>query len=372
MPAIDTLLIDRSPGETRVAALSDERVIEIHFHHAGDLNAEAIYAGRIGKILPDASAVFVDIGHLIPAFMNCGSKPPPEGSLVRVRIIQPPRGAKGAKVAQTEESGGTDPDKPGLVTPAPHPVGWCMAHYGETIRRVIVSPNDTDGLVKGLLRNDVPVTPWNKGEDLFARHGVDDAIEQALDPSVPIPGGGSLIVEHTAALTAVDIDAGPLPAAKANLAALDVIAQQIRLRAIAGPVIIDLIPSKDRAACVEKMKNLVADDPVPTRIAGLTPEGRMELNRRRMRPSLSDLLLDPVSVRDPTLDAVAYDALRRCVREGLAAKSARVLLEVHEDVAALLQIRLRPALDDARSVLKSEIELKGKSGVPRSHLDVRG
>lgn len=373
MPMIDTLLVDRSPGETRVAALSGETVIEVHYHHAGEAAPGAVYCGRIGKRLPDASAVFVEIGDHVPAFMNCGSKPPDEGARVCVRVVQPARFDKGAKVTLVkEDSDAVLPDGPGLMTPAPHPLTWCLDQYGDTVGSVVVSPNDADGVVKGLVEDVVPVLPWTESEDMFEHYGVNDAIEQALDPVVPIPGGGTLHIEPTAALVAVDIDAGPMPAADANAAAIEVLAHQLRLRAAAGPVIVDLIPTKKRTALVDQMTAAVEDDPVPTRITGLTPEGRLELNRRRLRPSLAEQLRDPRDSQKPAPDALAFEALRQCVRAGRTSKAARVSLTVHADVAALLKGRLRPALDEAHAVLKSEIELKGRSDVPHGHLDVTG
>ncbi len=62
MPTIDTLLVDRGPGETRVAALAGNHVIEVYHHRIGLPAAGALYRGRVGKPLPGAQAVFVDIG----------------------------------------------------------------------------------------------------------------------------------------------------------------------------------------------------------------------------------------------------------------------------------------------------------------------
>ena len=374
MPAIDTLLVDRSPGETRVAALADETVVEVHYRRSGQPQVGDVYQGRVSKPLPDATAVFVDIGLDQAAFMNCGAKPPAEGSALAVRIIQSPRGEKGAKVAATDTNEKKSASSLGLITPAPHPVSWCVQHYSQTLTRVIVSPNDADQTVAPLLNSSIALESWiqsAQSDDLFDHYGVHEAIELALEPVVPLNGGGRLIIESTAAFTAVDIDAGSMPVEQANAAAMDALAEALRLRAIGGPIIVDLIPARSPKKFVEQLRTAVLQDPVPTRLSGLTPDGRIELTRRRLRPSLADLLLNATLGPDLSPDAVAYEALRNCVREGLSAGAARLSLTAHKDVVALLQTRLRPALDETESLLKMEVTLNAATDVPLTHIDVQ-
>lgn len=374
----DTLLIDRGPGETRVAVLAGDDVVEVHYHRHGSANAGALYRGRMGVPLPDGSAVFIDIGLDRPALMPCGSKPPAQGHLADVRVIQPPRSDKGAKVRRLKDAELEDisdvtsvqPSEVGLLKAAPHPVAWCADVYRSTLQTVIVTPHDTDGVVRSLIGACVTVDIWQDDAALFDHYGVEDAIEGALEAEVPFAGGGKLIIESTAALTAVDVDAGPMPVPQANRAAIDALARQLRLRAIAGPVIVDVIPAKGRNALVHAMKTAVADDPVSTQVSGLTPEGRLELNRRRLRPSLSELLLEPVRVHRPATDATAFRALRRCVRTGMKEKAPRVTLKAHPDVIALLQTRLRPALEEAESVLKLNLTLESAAGQAQDWFEI--
>ncbi len=371
MSAIDTLLVDRSPGETRVAALAGDDVVELHYRRSGQPQVGDVYRGRAGKPLPDASAVFVNIGLDQAAFMNCGAKPPSEGQLFAVRIVQPPRGAKGAKVAAVDLKKDSPNTALGLIASAPHPITWCGQQYYQTLNRIIISPNDADQHVMSQLESPIVLDSWTQTTVLFEHYGVEYLIEQALEPVVPLTGGGQIIIEPTAAVTTVDIDAGPRPANDANEAAIEALATELRLRAISGPIIVDLIPTRSPMKFVELLSNTVALDPVPTRISGLTPEGRIELNRRRLRPSLADLLLDAAHGHQPSSDAVVYEALRKCVREGLSAKATRISVSAHADVVALMQTRLRPALDEAESLLKMEITLNALSDVPLNHVDVQ-
>ncbi len=361
---IDILLIDRGPGETRVAVLAGDRVVEIYHHRHGIPGAGAIYQGRVGKPLSGVNSVFVEIGLDRPALMPCGGPPPPEGSAVYVRIVQPPRSDKGAKVARIDKAAlaaatgveSSQSTAPMCVVEAEHPVSFCARLYGGSIVHAVVTPHDADGRItalSGTLKCRLKFSSAN----LFAEHGVDDTIEGALDPIAPFAGGGKLIIEPTAAFTAVDVDAGPMTAADANAAAIDALARELRLRAIAGPVIVDLIPSKGRSSLIDRFKRAVADDPVPTQVSGLTPEGRLEINRRRSRPSLVDLLLDNPRAGAPSLESVAFDALRRCVRAGLSTGSAKITLSAQDAVIGALRGPLRSALDEAESMLKSKVVL---------------
>ena len=369
MTGINTLLVDQGPGETRVAVLAGDTVIEVYHHRKDQPVAGAFYNGRISKPLPDGSAVFVEIGLDRPALMPCEAKPLPEGKVVLVEITQPPRRDKGAKVRLVKKvwsDDSTSPSRLGVVKPADHAISKCIALYANVLDCVIIAAPNHDIAIEKMLGPNLRIDRWNGQDNLFEYFGVEEAIELALSPSVAFPGGGKLIIETTAALTTVDIDAGPLSAADANKAAMIALAYELRLRNISGPIIVDLIPAKHRGSAVMQLKRHVADDPVPTRVVGLTPEGRIELNRRRLRLSLADQLLDPPEPGVLSLEAIAYRLLRRCVRLGLVQKATRLTLYAHWEVIGLLQDRLRTALDESNSVLKLSINLVPVKDKPRS------
>lgn len=375
---IDTLLIDCAPGETRVAVLSGDTTLEVYHHRHGVPGAGSLYRGRVGKRLPDASAVFVDIGLEKPAFMPCGATPPVEGASVDVRIVQPPRGSKGAKVAKADPKkiqSHIDPAQQELATPsciadAEHPVALCGRLYGASLSRVIVTPNDMDRRIQTLLGSEIATEFEATSDDIFFNEGVDEAIERALEPEAPFVGGGKLIIEPTAALVAIDVDAGPLPAAQANEVAIEAVAREVRMRALAGPMIMDLIPTKGRTKLIERLKAAVSGDPVPTSVPGLTPEGRLEFNRRRLRPSLVETLLDTTG-RHSSVETVAYQALRQLVRRVVADKAAVVELRCHERVVSALRERLNPAFVEAQERIKCSIALAVVTDCDASHIDIR-
>jgi ribonuclease G len=124
-----------------------------------------------------------------------------------------------------------------------------------------------------------------------------DAVLAALSqPHVPLRDGGALIIESTAALTAVDVDGGgrgnPLTV---NLAAADELARQLRLRNIGGMVLVDFIRMKarsDQEQAAARLRRAVADDPAQTDVYGFTRLGLMELTRARRGRSLAETLAE--------------------------------------------------------------------------------
>ncbi|MHC0054500.1 ribonuclease E/G [Actibacterium sp. D379-3] len=122
----------------------------------------------------------------------------------------------------------------------------------------------------------------------FADHGVLDAIDAVFRP-VPLPGGGSIFVEPTRALIAIDVNTGndtsPAAGLKANMAAARDLPRQLRLRGLGGQIIVDFapMPIRDRRQLEQVLKAAFRADPVDTTLAGWTPLGNYEMQRKRER-----------------------------------------------------------------------------------------
>ncbi|MGH6903785.1 MAG: ribonuclease E/G, partial [Geminicoccaceae bacterium] len=129
--------------------------------------------------------------------------------------------------------------------------------------------------------------------DPFEAIGVAEQMEEALQPGVPLLGGGSLIIQATAALTAIDVNGGGRRALEANLAAAPEIARQLRLRRIGGTIVVDFVdlPARSaRARLLEALRAALADDPEPVQVFAMSRFGLVEISRRRGGPSLAEML----------------------------------------------------------------------------------
>lgn len=135
-----------------------------------------------------------------------------------------------------------------------------------------------------------------EGDHAFADHGVEEAIDALLRPDVPLPGGGKMVIEPTRAFIAVDVNTGsdtsPAASLKVNIAAARDLARQFRLRGLGGQVIVDFapMPKKDRAVLEQQLRSAFKGESAETSLAGWTPLGNFELQRKRDRIALVDLL----------------------------------------------------------------------------------
>lgn len=131
----------------------------------------------------------------------------------------------------------------------------------------------------------------------FAAHGVLEALDQAAGIEEPLPSGARLFIQPTRALVAVDVNTGPdtsLAAGhKANLACARALPRALRVRGLGGQITLDLAPmaKKDRRGFETALRAALRADPVETVMAGWTPLGHYELQRKRDRV--------PFFVQDP-------------------------------------------------------------------------
>jgi len=141
-----------------------------------------------------------------------------------------------------------------------------------------------------------PGEPVEEGPEALAAAGVWEAAAELLRPTVPL-GAGSMHVEATRALVAVDVNTGgelgPAAALKANLAAARELPRQLRLRGLGGQVTVDFAPlaRRDRPRVEAALRAALRADGVETTLAGWTPLGHLELLRKRARRPLAELPL---------------------------------------------------------------------------------
>jgi Ribonuclease G/E len=134
------------------------------------------------------------------------------------------------------------------------------------------------------------------GPDLFDHYGVWDEIERLKSSCAELPSGAWMAVEATRAMVTVDVNTagefGGGASLTANLEAARELPRQLRLRGLGGQIIIDFAPLKktDRKRVEETLMAAFRKDPISTTLAGWTPLGNFELQRKRERRPLSELL----------------------------------------------------------------------------------
>ena len=160
-----------------------------------------------------------------------------------------------------------------------------------------------------------------EGLALFEQHRVHEQLRKALDKKVWLPSGGSLIVEHTEALTVIDVNTGKNVGKSNleetvfhnNLEAADEIARQLRLRDIGGIIVIDFIDMEvreNRRRVLEAFKDALARDKTRTQVFEISELGLVEMTRKRIGEGLLTNFADPCVVcegRGVTLDLTMLD-----------------------------------------------------------------
>ena len=180
---------------------------------------------------------------------------------------------------------------PALLYAKESPLMEYIRHHKDTLTEVVV---DTPALVQEVEK--VFAGKITQKKEGFEEYGVDDAIIEALEKSVKLKHGGSLQIEETRACVAIDVDSGSIKDA-GNIDALNIeaakeIARQIRLRNLAGKIVIDFAGSSEyrfMKSVIECLEEELADDVCHSRVLGLSRAGNVEILRQRRRPSLRDL-----------------------------------------------------------------------------------
>ncbi len=136
-----------------------------------------------------------------------------------------------------------------------------------------------------------------EGLSLFEHHHVHEQVHKALDRKVWLPSGGSLIIEHTEALTVIDVNTGKNVGTSSleetvfhnNMEAADEIAKQLRLRDIGGIIVIDFIDMENRsnrAAVAERFRNALSRDKTRSQVFDISDLGLVEMTRKRVGEGL--------------------------------------------------------------------------------------
>jgi ribonuclease G len=219
-------------------------------------------------------------------------------------------------------------------------------------------------------------------EPLFEHRGVAGEIAAVLAPRLALAGGGALTIEITAAATMIDVDsasaAGGQPESAAlavNLAAARAVARQIRLRNLAGPIVVDFVGMRrrgDRERVRAALAAALAGDD-DSEVLGWTRLGHLELVRKRRHAPLPELLFERMPgggwIKKPL--TVALEALRALAHEAAARPLRNPALHVHPEVAAAFDGPARAARRELEARLGQTLTLVAEPGRTRDTFDIR-
>ena len=216
---------------------------------------------------------------------------------------------------------------------------------------------------------------------LFTRFQIESQIEAAFGRHVRLPSGGALVIDHTEALVAIDVNSARATkgsdieetALRTNLEAADEVARQLRLRDLGGLIVIDFIdmgPQKNQRDVEDRLRAALDMDRARVQVGKLSRFGLLEMSRQRLRPSLgeSTQVVCPQCEgegRIRGIESLSLSVLRLIEEEAMKERTSKVVAKLPVPVATFL-------LNEKRGII-SEIEKRCEVSVvlvPNPHLDM--
>jgi ribonuclease E len=193
---------------------------------------------------------------------------------------------------------------------------------------------------------------WTEGQPLFAKHQVEAQLDAMLNPTVQLRSGGYIVINQTEALVAIDVNSGRSTrerniedtALRTNMEAAEEVARQVRMRDLAGLIVIDFIDMESRKnnlAVERRMKDALKNDRARIQVGAISHFGLMEMSRQRLRPSLAEASLVTCPhcagmghIRSP--ESAALHILRAIEDEGAKFRAAEIMVVLPSEIALYL------------------------------------
>ncbi|TNC50467.1 Rne/Rng family ribonuclease [Rubellimicrobium rubrum] len=255
--------------------------------------------------------------------------------------------------------------------------------YSNEIDEVIVEGAEGHRNAREFMRMILPtqvqeVVHYRDPMPLFARYQVESYLASMFNPVVQLPSGGYIVIGVTEALVAIDVNSGRATkegsieqtALKTNLEAADEVARQLRLRDLAGLIVIDFIDMEERKnnASVEKrFKDKLKTDRARIQVGRISGFGLLEMSRQRLRPGMLESTTQPCPHCHGTGhlrsdDSVALAILRQLDEEGVRGRTKEVLVRVPVGIANYLMNHKREHIAgiEQRYAMAVRVEADGR------------
>ncbi len=258
-------------------------------------------------------------------------------------------------------------------------------HLRGDIDEILIDNKDSFALVQNFLKQVMPhflpkAKLYQDAVPLFNRYQIESQIEIAYGREVSLPSGGSIVIDHTEALTSIDINSARATkgsdieetALNTNIEAADEIARQLRLRDLGGLFVIDFIDmlsNKNQRIVENHLRDALKLDRARIQTSRISRFGLLEMSRQRMRPSLGDSTQLPCprckgqgTIRN--VESVALSVLRILEEEAMKKGTEKVIAHLPIECATFLLNEKRHAIEQIEGRLKVGIII-----LPSKHLE---
>lgn len=252
--------------------------------------------------------------------------------------------------------------------------------YNREIDEVLVEGEGGYRIAKDFMKMIMPshaknVKRYEDALPLFARYQVESYLTGMFNPTVQLRSGGYIVIGVTEALVAIDVNSGRATkegsieetALKTNLEAAEEVARQLRLRDLAGLIVIDFIDMDERKnnASVEKrLKDKLKTDRARIQVGRISGFGLMEMSRQRLRPGMLEATTQPCPACHGTGlirsdDNMALTILRQIEEEGTRRRSREVLVRCPVSIANFLMNQKREHIAQIESRYGLSVRIEG-------------
>jgi len=256
-----------------------------------------------------------------------------------------------------------------------------------TISEVLVDDNGAFDKAQSYMRTFMPrsgsrLIHYSERMPLFSKYELEEQIDRIYQRKIGLPSGGSIVIDGTEALTAIDVNSGRATrggsqeetAYKTNLEAAVEVARQLKLRDIGGLVVVDFIDmrlAKHRTAIEKTMRDAMKDDKARTSASRLSPNGLLEINRQRLKKALQLRTYRPCptctgtgTIASPEL--VSLNILRRIETRAVTGQLGGARVELHPELADALQNDCRQELAALEREFDIQVQIVAAAGLHRA------
>ena len=225
---------------------------------------------------------------------------------------------------------------------------------------------------------------YDEKEPLFHRYGLEEEIGRIHQRKVPLKGGGSIVIDTTEALVAIDVNSGSFRTEKSaeenayqmNLIASREIARQLRLRDLGGVIVndfIDMRREKYRRGVEKSLHDAMKRDRARTKILRTSPFGLIEMTRQRIRPSLRKSIFRDCPTcagtgMVKTAESMSIEVMRMLQLTNARDDIARLNVTVHDEVATWMNNQKRREMAQLEDTRHLQLHVNGKESVSPEHL----
>ncbi len=230
---------------------------------------------------------------------------------------------------------------------------------------------------------------YSKPYPIFDEYGVQAEIDKALKSKVYLKSGGSIVINQTEALVAIDVNTGRFVGkktsgrledtiVKTNLEAVKEIVRQIRLRDLGGIIVLDLIDMEDkknRQKVYQAVEQELRKDRSPSKALQVSDFGLVIITRKRVKQSLERVLTEPCPYCAGTgviksSSTICYEILNEVKKVGPDINGHRLLLRVNPDIARALEEEENGVLKDLRQSIGKDVTVRADVQLHHEQFDV--